>query len=114
MLMMNFNYHELVLHTEVGSTVVLLYPVLHRSTFLVPLSVPLVFFKKCIVFGSVHTFSHFFHRYSLLDTSFVICPEWSSNLFKLRKIKQKRSDDNRRPTPLATECGSCGYGTTAV
>ena len=97
--------------TEVGSTAVLLY----RSTFF------------STVIGTVGTFfwnvsflvpSYFFltsligTRYSVLLLWFV----WNGAFIYSNsvQIKWRRSEDNRRPTPLATECGSGGYGTTAV
>ena len=49
---------------------------------LVPLSVMLVLFQKCIVYGIADTFFSLFC--SVLATSFVICPEWSCNLYKDR------------------------------
>ena len=45
------NAYSGCLYAELGSTAVL-----QRGTFLVPLSVPSILFKKCTVFGAVVTF----------------------------------------------------------
>ena len=81
----------------------------HRGPFLYRYRYRPCFFKNVSVLVPSILFSHFFDRYSLLGTSFVICPEWSFNLFKLR-TDQVKNDDSCRPTPLAAECCSYGYG----
>ena len=49
-------------------------------------------------------FSHFFGRYSQLGTSFMICPEWSLNLFKVRE-NQVEKEGGQSSTHF-TGCGN--------
>ena len=74
----------------------------HRGPFLYRYRYRPCFFKNVSVLVPSILFSHFFDRYSLLGTSFVICPEWSFNLFKLRTDQVKK--EWRQLSTHSTSC----------